>query len=128
MNREYLTGFSKRKKERQTLVRNKAIEREREEKNEARRAVSCMFSFWSCCCCGCGFVSSAQRATSAEQQLSAAAPKRTGWAAQRREIICTFSALVQSVGSVQIDCLTCACFKRHLEPLRWVLFRLRTAR
>ena len=39
-SREYLTGFSKRKKERQTLVRNKAIEREREEKNEARRAVS----------------------------------------------------------------------------------------
>jgi hypothetical protein len=38
--REYLTGFSKRKQARHTAVRNKAIEREREEKNEARRAVS----------------------------------------------------------------------------------------
>lgn len=40
-----MTGFSKRKQARQTAVRNKAIEREREEKNEARRAVSCSAGF-----------------------------------------------------------------------------------
>lgn len=38
--REYLTGFSKRKKARELAVRTKAIDREREEKNESRRAVS----------------------------------------------------------------------------------------
>ena len=38
--REYLTGFSKRKKARELNARSKAIDRDREEKNESRRAVS----------------------------------------------------------------------------------------
>lgn len=39
--KEYLTGFSKRKKARELVARNKAIDREREELNESRREVSC---------------------------------------------------------------------------------------
>jgi hypothetical protein len=38
--KEYLTGFSKRKKQRELAVRVKAIDKEREEKNESRRQVS----------------------------------------------------------------------------------------
>lgn len=38
--REYLTGFSKRKKQRELAVRTKAIGREKEEARENRKAVS----------------------------------------------------------------------------------------
>jgi hypothetical protein len=43
--KEYLTGFSKRKKQRELAVRVKAIDKEREEKNESRRQVSHCSSF-----------------------------------------------------------------------------------
>lgn len=44
--KEYLTGFSKRKKARELAVRVKAIDKEREEKNESRRAVRFILFFW----------------------------------------------------------------------------------
>lgn len=46
--REYLTGFSKRKKAKQTARRNKAIEREKEALRDMRRQASLQFALTGC--------------------------------------------------------------------------------
>lgn len=63
-----MTGFSKRKKAREAAVRNKAIEREREEKNEARRGVSSLTSMYF------GIVGSAEAMEHHEVDVSGHAP------------------------------------------------------